>query len=176
MKPLIHGVGDPAALHVPLHLCVPDEVSVPHENGSGPHCLLKRAAYDPSAAAAFNVITSSGDTAHPAIVRTGRLTKRQRLDGGPKDGAGEGVSIGASERGRDGPEREDREDEGEGGHHVGTLLGQDFGVGSEERIDVQPQSPIRWKDVGRKWASRPILFEAETSACQPESRHQLIDA
>jgi hypothetical protein len=63
-----------------------------------------------------------------AIVRPGRLTISQRLDGGPKDRAREGMTVRAPQSGRDGTEREDREDESERGHHVGSLFGEDLGV------------------------------------------------
>jgi hypothetical protein len=39
METLIHGVGNPATLHVPLHLRVSDQVSVSHQDGPRPHGL-----------------------------------------------------------------------------------------------------------------------------------------
>jgi hypothetical protein len=39
MESLIHGVGDPTTLHVPLHLRVSDQISVTHQDGPRPHGL-----------------------------------------------------------------------------------------------------------------------------------------
>jgi hypothetical protein len=71
------------------------------------------------------------------------------------------MTVRAPQGRRDGTEREDREDEGERGHHVGSLFGQDLGVRSQKCIDVEPRSPIRGKDAVGERTSGPVLSKVE---------------
>jgi hypothetical protein len=71
------------------------------------------------------------------------------------------MTVRAPQGGRDGTEREDREDEGERSHHVGSLFGEDLGVRSQKCIDIKPRSPIRRKDAVRKRTSGPVLSKVK---------------
>jgi hypothetical protein len=67
------------------------------------------------------------------------------------------MSIRTAQRGRDRPHGQDREDESEGSHHVGSLFGEDFGVGSEKGVYVEPGFPVGWEDADGERASGPVL-------------------
>ena len=69
------------------------------------------------------------------------------------------MPIRTAQRGGDRPHSQDREYEGEGSHHIGSLFCEDFGMGPKEGVYVEPGLPVGWEDADGERASGPILVE-----------------